>query len=87
MESRNSAGIRYYNGTTNLYVKDCLFVLNDDGLTGGTQESEAAVEFCEFNANGNTNASLASPTHIIYVYGGTLTMRYCYVHDSVQGQK
>ena len=84
--SFNSAGIRYYNGTTNLYIKDCVFNLNDDGLTGGTQNSQAIVEFCEFNANGNTNASLSSPTHNIYVYGGYLTMRYCYVHDSAQGQ-
>jgi hypothetical protein len=84
--SFNSAGIRYYNGTTNLYIKDCVFNLDDDGLTGGTQESEATVEFCEFNACGNTNASLSSPTHNIYVYGGYLTLRYCYVHDPVQGQ-
>jgi hypothetical protein len=84
--SRNSAGIRYYNTTTNLYIKDCLFHLNDNGLTGGTQNSAATVEFCEFNANGNTNASLSAPTHNIYVYGGNLTMRYCYVHDPVQGQ-
>ena len=35
--SFNSAGIRYYNGTTNLYLKDCRFILNDNGLTGGTQ--------------------------------------------------
>jgi hypothetical protein len=84
--SFNSAGIRYYNGTTNLYIKDCVFHLNDNGLTGGTQNSEATVEFCEFNANGNTNASLSSPTHNIYVYGGDLAIRYCYVHDPVQGQ-
>ncbi len=82
--SRNSAGIRYYNTTTNLYIKDCVFHLNDNGLTGGTQNSEATVEFCEFNANGNTQAS--APTHNLYVYGGYLTMRYCYVHDPVQGQ-
>src|SRR5579859_6047690 len=84
--SFNSAGIRYYNGTTNLHIKDCVFNLNDNGLTGGTQNSEAVVEFCEFNANGNTNASLSAPTHNIYVYGGWLTMRYCYIHDSVQGE-
>ena len=84
--SDNSAGIRYYNGTTNLYIKDCLFELNDNGLTGGTQNSQATVEFCEFNSNGNTNASLSSPTHNIYVYGGYLSFRYCYVHDSVQGE-
>jgi hypothetical protein len=84
--SFNSAGIRYYNGTTNLSIKDCVFNLDDNGLTGGTQNSEATVEFCEFNANGNTNASSSAPTHNIYVYGGDLTMRYCYVHDPVQGQ-
>lgn len=84
--SFNSAGVRYYNTTTNLYLKDCVFDKNDNGLTGGTQNSQATVEFCEFSANGNTNASLSSPTHNIYVYGGYLTMRYCYVHDSVQGQ-
>jgi hypothetical protein len=82
----NSAGIRYYNSTTNLYVKNCLFDQDDNGLTGGTQNSAATVEFCEFNANGNTNASSSSPTHNIYVYGGWLTLRYCYVHDPVQGQ-
>ena len=84
--SFNSAGIRYYNTTTNLYLKDCVFHLNDNGLTGGTQNSEATVEFCEFNANGNPNASFSSPTHNIYVYGGNLTLRCCYVHDPVQGQ-
>ena len=80
----NSAGIRYYNGTTNLYIKDCVFNLDDNGLTGGTQESQATVEFCEFNACGNTNAS--SPTHNLYIYGGNLTLRYCYVHDPIQAQ-
>src|SRR5690349_2975855 len=84
--SYNSAGIRYYNTTTNLYIKDCVFNLNDNGLTGGTQSSEATVEFCEFNANGNINASVSSPTHNIYVYGGYLSLRYCYFHDSVQGE-
>ena len=82
--SMNSAGIRYYNGTTNLYVKDCLFTLNDNGMTGGSQESVATVEFCEFATNGNLSAS--SPTHNMYIYGGTFTLRYCYVHDSLQAQ-
>ncbi len=84
--SYNSAGIRFFNGTTNLCIKNCVFDHNDDGLTGGTQNSQAVVEFCEFNANGNTNASLSSPTHNIYVYGGYLTTRHCYVHDSAQAQ-
>ena len=84
--SFNSAGIRYYNTSTNIYVKDCLFDYNDDGITGGTQDSEITVEYCEFDSNGNTNASSSSPTHNIYIYGGVYTMRYCYLHDSAQSQ-
>src|SRR5690242_11543925 len=84
--SHNSAGVRYYNGSTNLYFKDCVFRLNDNGITGGTQESAATVEFCEFDRNGNTAASLSAPTHNLYIYGGVFEMRFCYVHDSVQGQ-
>lgn len=84
--SFNSAGVRFYSGSTNIYLKDCLFVQNDDGLTGGSQNSEITVEFCEFDSNGNTNASSSSPTHNIYIYGGTFTMRYSYVHDPVQSQ-
>jgi hypothetical protein len=82
----NAAGIRYYNGTTNLYIKNCLFAFNDNGLTGGTQDSQATVEFCEFSTNGNVHGSISSPTHNIYIYGGYLALRYCYVHDSAQGQ-
>ena len=80
------AGIRYYETTTNLYIKSCLFMSNDVGITGGTQDSQAKIEFCEFNRNGNTKAPSSAPTHNIYIYGGYLTMRYCYLHDSVQGQ-
>lgn len=82
----NCGAIRYYEATSNLYIKDCVFTLNDNGMTGGTQDSQATVEYCEFNANGNTNASSSAPTHNLYIYGGYFAMRYCFVHDSVQGQ-
>ena len=82
--SQNSAGLRYYNGTTGLYLKDCLFAGNDNGLTGGTQNSDCTVEFCEFNHNGNLVASAA--THNLYIYAGTFALRYCYVHDSQQAE-
>ena len=81
---KNCAAIRYYNGSTGLYVTDCLFSLNDNGVTGGTQESDAVFEFCEFDRNGNVNASAA--THNLYIYGGTFALRYSYVHDSVQAE-
>ncbi|HZM06357.1 MAG TPA: hypothetical protein VFC44_25430 [Candidatus Saccharimonadales bacterium] len=84
--AKNCGAIRYYETTTNLCVKNCFFTSNDVGMTGGTQDSQATVEYCEFNANGNTNAPSSAPTHNIYIYGGYLTMRYCFIHDSIQGQ-
>jgi MYXO-CTERM domain-containing protein len=82
----DSAGLRYYSGTSGLLITNCVFKNNDNGLTGGTGNSEATVEYCEFDGNGNTSASTSSPTHNVYVYGGTFTMRYSYLHDPVQGQ-
>ncbi len=82
----DSAGLRYYNGTTALEIKDVLFKDNDNGLTGGTENSDATVEFCEFDGNGNLSASSSSPTHNAYIYAGTFTMRYSYLHDPIQGQ-
>ncbi|HXJ22129.1 MAG TPA: hypothetical protein VMT03_18045, partial [Polyangia bacterium] len=82
----NSAGIRYYNGTTGLMLTDLLFHDNDNGLTGGSQASDATVEFCEFDHNGTLMASNSAPSHNIYIYGGTFALRYSYVHDPVQAQ-
>src|SRR5215475_14731111 len=66
--AKNAGAIRYYSGTTNLYIRNCLFAFNDNGLTGGTQDSQATVEFCEFSTNGNAHGSMSSPTHNIYIY-------------------
>jgi MYXO-CTERM domain-containing protein len=82
----DSAGLRYYNGTTGLQIRACLFQDNDNGLTGGTEDSDATVEFCEFSKNGNNAASSSAPTHNAYIYGGTFALRYSYLHDPVQGQ-
>jgi MYXO-CTERM domain-containing protein len=82
--SHNAAGIRYYNGARGIRLRDCVFRDNDNGLTGGTQDSEIVVEYCEFGGNGNPAAS--APTHNLYIYGGTFTLRYSYVHDPIQGQ-
>ena len=82
--SNNSAGLRYYGGARGLRLRDCVFRDNDNGLTGGTEDSEIIVEYSEFDGNGNLAAS--APTHNLYVYGGTFTLRYSYVHDPIQGQ-
>ncbi|HMA94529.1 MAG TPA: hypothetical protein VKP30_17685, partial [Polyangiaceae bacterium] len=82
--SFNAAGIRYYATSTGIRLRNVYFHDNDNGLTGGTENSEIVVEFCEFARNGNLQAS--APTHNIYVYGGTFTLRYSYAHDPTQGQ-
>lgn len=84
--SFNSAGLRYYNTSTGIKLKDVLFRGNDNGLTGGTQDSELTAEFCEFDSNGNLGAPSSSPTHNLYIYGGTFALRYSYAHDPIQGQ-
>jgi hypothetical protein len=84
--SHNSAGLRYYNGATGILLRDCVFRTNDNGLTGGSQDSEITVEFSEFDGNGNLQAPSSAPTHNLYVYGGTFTLRYSILHDPVQGQ-
>jgi len=63
-----------------------VFRDNDNGLTGGSQDSEITVEYCEFDSNGNLSASASAPSHNIYIYGGTFTLRYSYAHDPIQGQ-
>ena len=91
--SNDSAGIRYYNGSTGVLLTNSLFKANDNGLTGGTlggaggnTQCDATVEWSEFDGNGNLAASSSSPTHNIYIYGGNFTLRYSYLHDPIQGQ-
>jgi serralysin len=83
--SADSAGIRYYEGAS-ITIRNCVFQDNDNGITGGTQSSTALVEYCEFNHNGNLAAPSSAPTHNMYIYGGTFTLRYSWVHDALQGQ-
>ncbi len=82
----DSAGLRYYSGASGILLTNCLFQNNDNGLTGGTENSDMTVEFSEFSNNGNTNASSSSPTHNVYIYGGTFALRYSYLHDPLQAQ-
>jgi hypothetical protein len=82
----DSAGLRYYAGASGIVLTNCLFQNNDNGLTGGTENSDMTVEFSEFDSNGNTNASSSSPTHNVYIYGGTFALRYSYLHDPKQAQ-
>ena len=82
----NSAGVRYYEASKGIKLSNVVFRDNDNGLTGGSQGSEITVEYCEFDSNGNLSASASAPSHNIYIYGGTFTLRYSYAHDPIQGQ-
>jgi hypothetical protein len=82
----DSAGMRYYNGAKGISLSNVVFRHNDNGLTGGTQDSEITVEHCEFDQNGTLLAPSSGPSHNIYIYGGTFALRYSYVHDPVQAQ-
>jgi hypothetical protein len=82
----DSAGMRYYNGSKGITLSNLVFRNNDNGLTGGTQDSEITVEHCEFDRNGTLLAPSSGPSHNIYIYGGTFALRYSYVHDPVQAQ-
>jgi hypothetical protein len=82
----DSAGMRYYEGTSGILLSNVVFRGNDNGLTGGSQSSQITVEYCEFDRNGTLLASSSSPSHNIYIYGGDFTLRYSYVHDPVQAQ-
>jgi hypothetical protein len=82
----DSAGMRYYEGTSGILLSNVVFRGNDNGLTGGSQASQITALFCEFDANGTLLASSSSPSHNIYIYGGDFTLRYSYVHDPVQAQ-
>jgi len=43
--SANSAGLRYYEGTSGIILSDVVFRGNDNGLTGGSQSSQIEVDF------------------------------------------
>ena len=78
---KNGAGIRFEG--TNLTVRKCRFINNEDGiLTGENLESTIIVEFCEFGYNGYGNGF----SHNIYI--GKIKkfiFRYNYTHHANSG--
>ena len=76
----NAAGIRTIN-SDHVTIRDVLFEHNDAGFSGSGENT--LIEFSEFNGNGRVSSP---PQHNIYVFGGSFTLRFSYVHDSVGGQ-
>ena len=81
-QDNSSSGIRILNGS-HISIVDCVFRHNTNGVIGAGED--IMVEFCEFDGNGKTSSS-GNMTHNIYIYGGTFTLRYSYVHDPREGQ-
>jgi hypothetical protein len=77
----DSGGLRF-KASDNVTLHDCLFQYNDNGIQGSG--TDTVVEFCEFDRNGLPGSSEAS--HNLYIQGGTITVRYCYIHDPRRSQ-
>jgi len=77
----DSGGIRFkFSDHVTLY--DCLFQFNDNGIQG--HGTDTLVEFCEFDRNGLPDSTEGS--HNLYIQGGSITVRYCYIHDARRSQ-
>lgn len=75
-----SAGMRM-RGSSNVTVRNCLIEANDNGISGDGRD--IVYEACEIRGNGHRGGDR---THNAYIHGGTLTLRFCYIHDPTDGQ-
>jgi MYXO-CTERM domain-containing protein len=78
-----SAGIRVVN-VPGIEVRNSRFVGNTNGLTGAGEG--LVVEFSEFDSNGKPYVSTDSAAHQMYIFGGTIAVRYSWFHDAPSGQ-
>jgi MYXO-CTERM domain-containing protein len=78
----SSAGLRVVN-VPSIEVRHSLFVGNTNGMTGAGDGT--VIEYCEFDTNGNALPG-DNAAHQIYIFGGTLAVRWSYFHDSPAGQ-
>jgi len=82
-QDSSSAGIRVIN-VPSVHIRNCLFQNNTNGVTGAGDD--LVIEFSELDGNGFPYMPTDNAAHQIYIYGGTLTVRFSYVHDSPMGQ-
>ncbi|MBN2494137.1 MAG: hypothetical protein JXR96_06070 [Deltaproteobacteria bacterium] len=77
----DSGGLRM-KFSDHLTLRDCLLQYNDNGLQGAG--TSTLVEFCDFDSNGLPGSADAS--HNLYIHGGDLVVRYCFIHDARRAQ-
>ncbi len=78
----SSAGLRVVN-VPSIEVRHSLFTGNTNGMTGAGDG--IVIEYCEFANNGDALPG-DDAAHQIYIFGGTLAVRWSYFHDSPAGQ-
>ncbi len=78
----NGAGIRVTSGN-NVTVRNCRITLCDMGIMSDNN-SNLVIEASEICSNGTSLYDGYS--HNFYLGGNSATIRYCYIHDSLNGQ-
>ncbi len=81
-QDASSAGIRVVNAGP-LTISHCLFSGNTNGITGAS--TKMVIEFSEFDKNGKLTTT-GDTSHSLAISGGTLAVRYSYLHDATDGQ-
>jgi hypothetical protein len=79
----NGAGIRVTSGGNNAIVRNCVIDNNDMGMMSDSSDN-LLVESCEVAFNGTS--AFSGYCHNFYLSGTRVTVRYCYIHDSIYGQ-
>jgi hypothetical protein len=81
----NNAAAAYILGT-NITFRRCHSHHNDNGWFSTHEAVSTLLEACETAYNGKPPGAEGDPTHNHYVNSRSLTVRYCYIHHSTEGQ-
>lgn len=82
VRDQNGSGIRTEG--RGLTIRRCLFRNNQNGVLGGTRESDLVIEHSEFAGSGVENGL----SHNISITSArTLTVQFCYVHHARGGHQ
>ncbi len=78
VNDQNGAGIRK-DSPGNLIVRNCYFHDNEEGILGSADSM--LIEYSIFDHNGYGDGQ----SHNMYIWGRSVTVRYCYTHRAVIG--
>jgi hypothetical protein len=84
-EYSNNAAAAYILGS-NIKFRNCYSHHNDNGWFSTDSAVNTVLEGCETAYNGKPAGSEGNATHNHYVNSRGLTVRYCYIHHSTEGQ-